>query len=125
MESCAPGLTKWNLFLLFFPSQEKLYSPVCSIVPASLQARGHRPRDCTMGLGRAKREGDFSVLGKKNSFQLVKVGTHFSFVSLLSTFIKKYIFEIPFKILAADTFKATLPTHYKLDYEHDINLGLA
>ena len=31
----------------FFPFIEKLYPPVCSTVPASLQAQGCRPRDCS------------------------------------------------------------------------------
>ena len=38
MESWAPGLTKWN-FVSVFPFIEKLYTPVFSTVPASLQAK--------------------------------------------------------------------------------------
>ena len=50
-------------FFCFFPFIEKSYPPLFSTMPASLQARGHRPRDCNKGLGRAKREGDkLSVL---------------------------------------------------------------
>ena len=43
MESCASGLTSWNSVFFFFPFTEKLYPPVCSTVPASLQAEvlGH------------------------------------------------------------------------------------
>ena len=36
MESCAPGRQAG----IFSPSKEKLYPPVCSTVPTSLQARG-------------------------------------------------------------------------------------
>ena len=43
MESCAPGLTRWN-FVFVLPFKEKLYPPVCSTMPASLQDQGHRPR---------------------------------------------------------------------------------
>ena len=38
------------------------------MVPASLQTRGLGPRDCNKGWGRAKREGNFSILGKIYKF---------------------------------------------------------
>ena len=64
---------KLAFYFLFSPFIEKSYPPVCSTVPASLQVRSRRPRDCNKGQGREKREGDFSILGKKkNLFQLVK-----------------------------------------------------
>ena len=44
----------------FFHFMLKLYPPVCSTVPASLQAREGRLRDCNLGQGRAKREGVIS-----------------------------------------------------------------
>ena len=47
MESCAPGLTRWNLFFLF-PFMEKIYPPVFTIMPASLEAEA-------VGKGIAKR----------------------------------------------------------------------
>ena len=37
---------KLEFSFLFFPFIEKLYPTVCTTVPASLQARGCRPRDC-------------------------------------------------------------------------------
>ena len=48
MESCAPGLTCSNFFF-FFPFIDKFHPPVCSTVPAGLQAQGHWPRDCNKG----------------------------------------------------------------------------
>ena len=42
-------LDKLEFSFFFFPFIDKLYRPVCSTVPASLQARGRRPRDCNKG----------------------------------------------------------------------------
>ena len=54
----------WQAWIFFFHFIEKLYPPVCSPVPASLQARGRRPRDCN----KVKQKGsDFSVLGKNKN----------------------------------------------------------
>ena len=40
---------KLEFSFYFFPFKEKLYPPVCSTMPASLQARGCRPRDYNKG----------------------------------------------------------------------------
>ena len=57
MESVAPGLTSW----IFFPFIEKLYPPVSSTVPASLQARGRRLRDCKRAKVEQKEGGGIYV----------------------------------------------------------------
>ena len=123
MENCAPGLTSWNFFSL-----HRKIIPSCLLYRVrQFASPSCRPRDCNKGKGRAKREGDFSVLGKNKKFiPACQSRDTFLFCVTIINFYKKNIFlRFTLKILAADTFKAMLPTHYKLDYEHDINLGLA
>ena len=50
---------KLKFSFLFFSLYKKLYPPVCSTVPASLQ--GGMPRDCNKGSNRTKKESDFYV----------------------------------------------------------------
>ena len=57
-------LLQAGIKFFIFPLYRKIITPVCSTVPASLQARGRRPRDCNKGKGRAKKEGDFFTLVK-------------------------------------------------------------
>ena len=57
----------WQAGIFFFPFIEKLHPPVCSTMPFSWQAPDCRPRDFNKGWGRAKREGDFSILAKNKN----------------------------------------------------------
>ena len=74
MESCAPGLTSWDFV---FPFILILYPPVCSTVPASLQAQGCRPRDCNKAKVELKGRVIFPLRQTRN-FMLFSISPHFS-----------------------------------------------
>ena len=73
----------WQIEIFFFPFIEKLYPPVCSTVPASLQARGYRPRDCNKGKVEQKGRGFFYIGKNKKLIPACQSRYTFLFVSRL------------------------------------------
>ena len=111
-------LSTWsdNLEFCFFVFSlyRKLYPPVCSTVPASLQVRGLRLRDCNKGSGRAKRRVIF--LYWENGMLRHTFGTLESCNEFLCTYLEVLTLKYDFLKYENTVFKNMTFKQYEYEF---------